>query len=459
MTGEGTALNGNEDTMRGNLAGKEAEPKFQSWGRYPGLQADLVPLNWMTDFPLAAPPAGTMLPVGLGRSYGDSCLLDHGTLLDTRGMARLIDFNAETGLLRCEAGVSLAEILDFAVPRGWFLMVTPGTKYVTVGGAIANDIHGKNHHVAGTFGTHTPRFELVRSDGARMVCSATENAERYQATIGGLGLTGLITWAEVQLRPIVSRKIDYKGTKFKGIEEFLAISQASSNVEYTVAWIDCVSQGSSFARGIFMQGAHSATPDKLSPSGEPHLSVPVNMPAAMLNRFTVGAFNTLYYHKQLERTKTGLVDYEPFFYPLDRVLHWNRIYGREGFLQFQCVLPDHGDPRGITQILGTITASGLASFLAVIKVFGDVPSPGMLSFPRPGITLALDFPIRPDVSFALLERLAEITLEHGGCMYPAKDARMTPHQFQSFYPQWEQFARFIDPAFNSAFWQRVTAHA
>jgi FAD/FMN-containing dehydrogenase len=444
--------------MRGNVESEQAEPKFQSWGRYPLLQADLVPLHWMTDFPLASPPSGAMLPVGLGRSYGDCCLLDHGTLLNTRGMTRLLDFNAETGLLRCEAGVSLAEILRFAVPRGWFLPVTPGTKYVTVGGAIANDIHGKNHHAAGTFGRHTPRFELVRSDGTRMVCSATENPEWYRATIAGLGLTGLITWAEVELRPIVSRKIDYKGIKFNGIEEFLSISRASSHIEYTVSWIDCVSQGSSFARGIFMQGTHSVTPDKLSTSGEPRLSVPMNMPAAVLNRFTVGAFNSLYYHKQLRRTRTGLVDYEPFFFPLDSVLHWNRIYGRDGLLQFQCVLPDNGDARGITQILRTITASGLASFLAVIKVFGDVPSPGMMSFPRPGITLALDFPIRRDVSFALLDRLAEITLEHGGCMYPAKDARMTPHQFQSFYPQWQQFAGFIDPAFSSAFWQRVTAH-
>jgi FAD/FMN-containing dehydrogenase len=206
-----------------------------------------------------------------------------------------------------------------------------------------------------------------------------------------------------------------------------------------------------------MQGTHSATPDKLSPSGEPHLSVPVNMPAAVLNRFTVGAFNTIYYHKQLGRTRTGLVDYEPFFYPLDSVLHWNRIYGRDGFLQFQCVLPGDGDGRVMTQMLRTITASGLASFLAVIKVFGDLPSPGMLSFPRPGITLALDFPVRSEGSFALVDRLAEITLEHGGSMYPAKDARMAPHQFQGFYPQWQRFASFIDPAFSSAFWQRVTA--
>jgi FAD/FMN-containing dehydrogenase len=400
-----------------------------------------------------------MLPVGLGRSYGDVCLLNGGTLLNARGLARLLSFNAETGLLRCEAGVSLAEVLDFAVPRGWFLPVTPGTKYVTIGGAIANDIHGKNHHVAGTFGRHVPRFELVRSDGSRMECSAAENPDWYRATIGGLGLTGLITWADFQLRPIVSRKIDYTGIKFNGIDEFLSITRDHGKVEYTVAWIDCVSEGRNFARGIFMQGEHSQVPDKLSLSGEPRISVPLNLPAALLNRLTVSAFNTVYYHKQLGRQKTALMDYEPFFYPLDSVLHWNRIYGREGLLQFQCVLPESDGTRGITEILHSITASGLASFLAVIKVFGDLPSPGLLSFPRPGITLALDFPVRREVSFALLDRLADITLEHGGCIYPAKDARMTPRQYQTFYPQWRQFAGFIDPAFNSAFWQRVTANA
>jgi FAD/FMN-containing dehydrogenase len=198
-----------------------------------------------------------MLPVGLGRSYGDVCLLDGGTLLNSAGLSRLIAFNSETGLLRCEAGTTLSEILDFAVPRGWFLPTTPGTKYVTIGGAIANDVHGKNHHVAGTFGCHTPRFELVRSDGTHLECSATNNPSWYSATIGGLGLTGLITWADIQLRPIVSRKIDYEGIKFVGIDEFLAISRESANVEYTVAWIDCVAQGRNFARGIFMRGSHS----------------------------------------------------------------------------------------------------------------------------------------------------------------------------------------------------------
>src|ERR1700761_2918072 len=207
------------------MPAKTNPPAFESWGRYPKHRADVVPLYWTSDFPLPEPPPDTprtpMLPVGMGRSYGDSCLLDGGTLLAARGLDRFIAFDAATGLLRSEAGVTLAEILDFAVPRGWFLPVTPGTKFVTVGGAIANDVHGKNHHVAGTFGRHVPRFGLSRSDGTRMECSSTQNSEWYSATIGGLGLTGLISWADVQLKPIVSRKIKYQGVQFSGFEEFM----------------------------------------------------------------------------------------------------------------------------------------------------------------------------------------------------------------------------------------------
>jgi FAD/FMN-containing dehydrogenase len=437
------------------MARSNARPRFESWGRYPTLDATLVPLNWQVDYPLRQAPVGKQLPVGAGRSYGDVCLLENGTLLHTRGMDRLLHFDPATGLLRCESGVTLAEILDFAVPRGFFLPVTPGTKYVTVGGAIANDIHGKNHHVAGSFGGHVPRFELVRSDGARMLCSATENADWYAATIGGMGLTGLITWAEVRLRPIASRLIDYRGDKFVGIDEFLALS-AQATSEYTVAWIDCVATGRNFARGIFMQGDHLDEPGPLHKSKEPWLTFPIDLPEFALNRFSMAAFNTAYYHKQIPKTKTAKIDYEPFFYPLDSVLHWNRMYGKNGLLQFQNVLPHASGREGMTQILKAITRSGLASFLAVIKFFGDVPSNGMMSFPAPGIMLALDFPIRHEVSFDLLDRLAQITVEHGGRMYSAKDARMTPEQFQTFYPQWQDFSRYIDPGFDSAFWQRVT---
>ena len=437
------------------MARRNPRPRFESWGRYPTLQAEVVPLSWQSDFPLRRPPATRQLPVGAGRSYGDVCLLEHGTLLHTRGMDRLLDFDPITGVLRCESGTLLSEILDFAVPRGFFLPVTPGTKYVTVGGAIANDIHGKNHHLAGSFGCHVSRFELVRSDGTHVLCSPTENREWFAATVGGMGLTGLITWAEIRLRPIVSRLMDYQGDKFVGIDEFLALSR-SAKAEYTVAWIDCVSTGRNFARGIFMQGEHAKEPGPLNKSKEPWLTFPIDLPEIALNRYTMAAFNTAYYHKQIPKQKKARIDYEPFFYPLDSVLHWNRMYGKSGLLQFQNVIPHASGREGMVQILKTITRSGLASFLAVIKFFGEVPSPGMMSFPMPGVMLALDFPIRPEVSFDLLDRLAAITLEHGGRMYSAKDARMTSAQYQAFYPQWRSFAKYIDPAFDSAFWQRVT---
>lgn len=445
------------------MSKKSPHPNFGSWGRYPKLDAAVVPLNWACDFPLRPPPATRMLPVGAGRSYGDVCLLDHGTLLRTRGsglsggMDRLLDFDPATGILCCEAGTTLGEILDFAVPRGFFLPVSPGTKYVTVGGAIANDIHGKNHHIAGTFGRHVPRFELVRSDGTHLICSMAQNADWYAATIGGMGLTGLIAWAEIRLRPILSRSIQYTGIKFSGIEEFVALSAAHAKSEYTVSWIDCVSTGRNFARGIFMAGSHDTISGPLKRSKAAKLALPVDLPGFMLNRRSVGLFNTLYYNKQRGKTKSALIDYEPFFYPLDKLQQWNRMYGKNGMMQFQCVLPWEAGQMGLLTILKAITASGLGSFLAVLKVFGDVPSPGVMSFPKPGITLALDFPIRQEVTFDLLERLAAITLEHGGRMYPAKDATMTAAQFQTFYPQWKKFAAYIDPAFDSAFWQRVTA--
>jgi FAD/FMN-containing dehydrogenase len=434
------------------------KPPFESWGRYPAYDASLKPLHWQGDFPAAIAGVHTgALAVGMGRSYGDVCLLKDGTLLPTTSMDRLLAFDAATGLLTAEAGITLAQILDFAVPRGFFLPVTPGTKYVTLGGAIANDIHGKNHHVAGTFGNHVTQFELVRSDGTQLLCSATENPDYFAATIGGLGLTGVITWAQLRMKPIVTRMIDYQGIQFHGIDEFLDLTKQADNVEYTVSWIDCTSTGRNFMRGIFMQGDHSQVPAPLKPSAKPKLVFPFELPGFALNRLSVGAFNSLYFHKQMKPRVSALQDYEPFFYPLDIALHWNKMYGKRGLLQFQYAMPWEHAREGTVAVLQEVAKSGLASFLAVLKVFGDVPSPGMMSFPKPGITLALDFPIKPDVSFALFDRLAAMTLEFGGRLYPAKDARMTASQFQAFYPQWETFARYKDPALTSSFWERVTS--
>ncbi len=435
--------------------------RFESWGRYPKYNAKVIPLNWQGDFPRVAEGLhiGGALPVGMGRSYGDVCLLEGGNLLLTTGMNRLIDFDPATGLLTAEAGITLAQILDFAVPRGFFLPVTPGTKYVTLGGAIANDIHGKNHEAAGSFGCHVPSFELVRSDGTRRLCSATENPDWFAATIGGMGLTGVITWAQLRLKPIVSRLIDYEGIQFHGIDEFLDLKQQYRHVEYNVSWVDCVSTGRNFARGIFMPGDHSRVPAKLKPSPEPKLVFPFDAPGFALNRTTVSIFNSVFFHKQLKPRVKTLQDYEPFFYPLDKVLHWNRLYGKQGLLQFQYAIPWADAKEGTIAILHEIAKSGLASFLAVLKAFGDIPSLGMMSFPQAGIMFALDFPIKAGISFPLMQRLGDMTREFGGRLYPAKDAAMTASQFQAFYPQWQQFAEYRDPMLTSSFWERVTAES
>ncbi len=300
------------------MSPRQDRPQFESWGRYPRLPAEVRPLFWKEDFPPPQVPGTKMLAVGMGRRLRRRLPAPEWNPAADSEPRSLISFDAQTGLLRCEAGVTLAEILDFAVPRGWFLPVSPGTKYVTVGGAIANDIHGKNHHVAGTFGLHTPCFELIRSDGTQLVCSPTENPDLYSATLGGMGLTGFISWAEVQMRPIVSRRIRYRSTQFVGLDEFVALSQASAQ-EYSVAWIDCVAQGRNFARGIFIQGEHDENPGPLTPLARPKLALPFDLPAFALNRSSVGAFNALYYHKQITKQRAGFTDYEPFFYPLDRI--------------------------------------------------------------------------------------------------------------------------------------------
>jgi FAD/FMN-containing dehydrogenase len=402
---------------------------------------------------------GSYLAYGLGRSYGDSCLNEGGTLLETPALNGLLSFDEASGLLRCQAGVTLAEIIGFALPRGWFLPTSPGTKFVTVGGAIANDVHGKNHHRAGTFGRHVPRFELLRSDGERLDCSATQNAGLYGATIGGLGLTGLITWAEVQLRRAPGPFIAMESVRFRSLDEFLELSAESDrDFEYTMAWVDCMAAGESSGRGLFMRGNHAwqrHIPGRAE-SASQKLSVPFALPGSLLNTLSVRAFNLVHYHAQLAQTVSKVVHYDPFFYPLDAIGEWNRLYGRRGFLQHQCVVPHEQAGPAMLAILDAVSRSGQGSFLAVLKTFGDLPSPGLLSFPRPGVTLALDFALRGRSTLDLLDRLDEVVLAHGGAVYPAKDARMSPQTFEASFPGWRDLLPYIDERFSSSFWRRVT---
>ncbi|MCZ6875921.1 MAG: FAD-binding oxidoreductase [bacterium] len=433
--------------------------RYQSWGRYPRTKQDIVKLHWRSDpLPLPKSPNKTILPYGNGRSYGDSCLNDGGVLLDTRGLDRLLAFDRENGILRCEAGVLLSEILALVVPHGWFVAATPGTQLVTVGGAIANDVHGKGHHRDGTFGQHVRCFELLRSDGTHRVCSPTENSEWFAATIGGLGLTGLIVWAEIALKPIANPYIEAATTRFDQLDSYFTITRdADSHDEYTVAWIDCLAQGNKIGRGIFTRGNHASQlptkPKQSQPGGFPF---PVEPPLSLINSVTLRAFNMLYYHSSQRRSKKSLLHYRPFFYPLDAIDHWNRIYGPKGFMQYQCVVPFTDGQASVRELLERIARSRQGSFLAVLKTFGDQASPGLMSFPRPGVTLALDFPNRGDVTLQLLSSLDEVVRQAGGAVYPAKDARMSGASFRAFFPQWESFANYIDANFSSSFWRRVT---
>jgi FAD/FMN-containing dehydrogenase len=420
-------------------------------------RSQLQPVYWSCD-PLPAAGGRKMLAYGMGRSYGDCCLNDGGLLLTTTGCNRILAFDAENGLIRCEAGATLDDILKVIVPRGWFLPTTPGTRYITVGGAVANDVHGKNHHLAGTFGRHVRRLELLRSDGRRLLCSPQENAEWFAATIGGIGLTGLITWVEFALRKIASAMIEMETIKFRNLDEFFQLSAESDrDFEHTVAWVDCLAHGSSLGRGLFMRGNHApASSGPLSVHAPPALSVPFDFPALALNSVSVRIFNTLYYQRVRRRLTRSLTHYGPFFHPLDSLNGWNRIYGRRGFFQYQFVVPFSADGAAVREVLGRIARSGQGSFLVVVKTLGQLESPGMMSFPRPGISLALDFPNNGPRTRKLFDELDNVVLAAGGRFYPAKDAHMSPATYAKSYPQWQAFSRFIDPVFSSNFWQRVT---
>ena len=403
-----------------------------------------------------------MLPYGNGRSYGDSCLNGGGGLIDARGLDRLLDFDPETGVLEAEAGVSLATILQHLTQRAepertWFLPVSPGTKFVTLGGAIANDVHGKNHATAGCFGNHVLSLRLQRSDGSVLTCSPRENTALFNATVGGLGLTGMIFSAVVQLRRVPSLWLEVEDLRFDDLSSFDRLSAESAEWDYTVAWTDCLQRGPTLGRGIFTRARHTrragAPP---GPVGRPRYRIPVDLPGWVLNGLSLAAFNAMYWRRAPRVPARRVRSYEPVFYPLDVIGDWNRIYGRRGFHQYQCVVPAAVAGEAVAALLRTIAEARQGSFLAVLKKLGSVVSPGMLSFPMPGTTLALDFSNRGPTTYDLLNRLDQITTDAGGRVYPAKDGRVSARDFQRGYPQWQEFARHVDPRFSSDFWRRVS---
>lgn len=426
-----------------------------SFGRYPAVRQRHIEIPWH-DAPL--PGLGPLLPRGLGSSYGDVCLNDGGTVLDTRWLDHFVAFDAVAGTLTAEAGVTVAEVNRLTWPRGWTLPVTPGTQQVSLGGAVANDVHGKNHLRAGSFGCHVRQLWLTRSDRGAITCAPDREPALFAATVGGLGVTGLITRVAVQLQPLSSMWLAEEAIPFAGFDEFQQINAASRHAfEFTAAWVDSTHRGG--ARGIYFR-AHVIAGDRPPTTGR-RMSVPVVPPVGFVNAATVRMFNLLYQRVFAWRARGASNGGRrrhraSVLYPLDAIADWNRLYGPRGFVQHQCVVP-LAAADAIPRLLDAIARARQGSMLTVLKELGPRDSGGLLSFPRCGLTLAMDFPFRGAATLELLQRLDAIVVEAGGRIYPAKDACMSPATFRAGYPRLAEFLQHVDPAMSSSFLRRVGA--
>ena len=449
------------------LSIQQNEP-LSGWGRYPVINSYVqhpAQVSSLVEM-IQASKEITILARGGGCSYGDAALNPAGLTILSERLNRVLAFNEETGLLCCEAGVTLKEILEVFVPRGWFPVVTPGTKFITVGGAVAFDVHGKNHHQDGSFSRYVHSLKLMLASGEAVQCSPQENSDLFWATVGGMGLTGIITEVEFALRPIQTAYINSHNIKAKNLDDAFALfEQFEPQYQYSVAWIDCLVAGNSLGRSILMFGNHAALEDlPLKQQAKPlqlkpkrNFKVSFDLPAGMLNRYTMGVFNGLYYAKQRSRQVRSISDYDSFFYPLDFLWDWNRLYGKRGFVQYQCVLPTEASREALTRILQLCSQKGWGSFLAVLKRLGA--QEGWLSFPMPGYTLALDMPVKPGL-WEFLDQLDELVIQYGGRVYLAKDARLSAAAFRAMYPkfpQWLEVKSRVDPhnRFSSALSRRL----
>ncbi len=421
--------------------------KISDWGNYPVIEADVSGFDSADQLRKKLEQPGKVIAFGNGRSYGDASLQDR--VLLTRRFNKILSFDEATGELCCQAGVLLSEILDAFVPRGWFLPVTPGTKLVTVGGAIAADVHGKNHHVDGSFGQHVRAMEVMRNDGSVVACSPTENADFFALTVGGMGLSGMILTATFRLRKIETAFIREETVRCANLEDVMDCFETSNDWTFSMAWIDCLAKGEAMGRSILMRGEHARKDELLNPAYKHtplvpakgiRLGVPFTFPNFALNPLSMKAFNFAYYNKTRAGTKQGIVDYNSFFYPLDAIADWNRIYGKRGFTQYQFVIPQSAGREGMRKILKRITDSGLGSFLAVLKMFGEQNS--FMSFPMAGYTLALDFPISLR-AMDLFKELDAMVADYGGRLYLAKDSRMDAAMFEKTYPNANEFRQAI----------------
>ncbi|MFH1154222.1 MAG: FAD-binding oxidoreductase [Pseudomonadota bacterium] len=419
------------------------------WGNFPRIHTRALAFDSEADLGAIVAGGRELIAHGNGRSYGDSAL--GSSIIEVRPHGFFLGFDADRGFLHVQAGVMLSEILEVFVPRGWFLSITPGTKLITVGGAIASDVHGKNHHVAGCFSSCVERFRLMLPGGRIALCSRQENADLFRATCGGMGLTGVILDAVIGLQPIPSAFIDQVTVRTRNLEETFEAFEEHGKSSYSVAWIDCLARGEKLGQCLLMTGEFSPEGGLDYRSGR-GVGVPFYFPSRVLNTTTVKAFNRFYHGRVKERVSRQRVGIDGFFYPLDAIDHWNRIYGKDGFTQYQFVLPAKESFQGLKEILEMLAWAGKGSFLAVLKSCGP-GNDNYLSFPMQGYSLALDFRIEDGV-FGLLDRLDERVVHYGGRIYLTKDVRMGRQVFEAGYPELDAFralrkAYGMDKVFNS----------
>lgn len=426
--------------------------KINSWGNYPKVKNQKI-----TSFNEELSFLGqSYLTSGLGRSYGDVGLNENGTLISTENLTKIISFDEKNGILNCESGLSIKEILKFITPKGWFLPVVPGTRNITIGGAIANDIHGKNHHKDGTFGNHVKSIKLLRSDGKILNCNRQENIHYLNSTIAGIGLTGLIVSAEIELKKIESEFIDVKTLKFTSLDEYWEINKKfEKDYDYTVSWVDCLYNQNAGIRGIYIAGNHSKNITLKNSKRELSISFPFTPPFSFVNNISMRLLNYFYYSLNKE-TEESVQHYKKFFFPLDVIRNWNKAYGKKGFFQYQFVVPKENASSVLEKVLEVLKIKKQVPALGVLKNFGNIKSSGLLSFPEEGVTLALDFPNKGAKTLSLFEDLNKIIFENGGRLYPAKDALMKAEEFQKAYKKIDEFKKFVDPKFSSSFWRRVS---
>ncbi len=421
--------------------------KVTNWGNFPQVEAEVTEAVKPSEIEGLIGRSETLIARGNGRCYGDSSLGDN--ILSTLKLNKFIAFDPIEGTIECESGVLLSDVLNVIVPEGFFLPVTPGTKFITVGGAVAADVHGKNHHVDGSFSNHIVHLDLMIADGSTIRCSPTENTDIFWQTCGGMGLTGIILKVRFKLKPIETAYIEQISLKTRDIDCTMQLFERSASSTYSVAWIDCLASKTRLGRSILLLGEHIRVNDlpsklhgnRLQRAPDKALNIPVFMPSFALNFLSVKAFNSLYYHRQMKSESRATVHFAPYFYPLDGLTNWNRLYGKGGFVQYQFVLPLENSYDGVVKVLEKVRHSGQGSPLAVLKLFGKADPNAVMSFPMEGYTLTLDFKAEPSV-FRLLDELDQIVLEHRGRIYLAKDARMSADVFKRSYSKKVASGRF-----------------